>query len=133
MNPYTRPIKNLPPGVTGHLEIRDILPKRDWRDTAIGWAALFGAAYLALPALFVHRLPESAIAFGLLIYVAAAAGQLRVFTPIDQCSVRAVIDPMKPAERSPDGPPATVEKMLADSLTDERVSPDSNGKVVNGC
>ena len=132
MNPYIRPIKNLPPGVTGHLEIRNIFARRDWRDTTIGVAALVGAAYFALPALFSYRLPESVIGFWLLIYIAGATGQLRIFTPIDECSIRAVVEPVKLDEKLEEVGPAAMESPLASSPANGRPIPDSNGKVVNG-
>jgi uncharacterized protein (DUF58 family) len=132
MNPYIRPIKNLPPGVTGHLEITNILPKRDSRDTAIGVGALVGVVLIVLPYVFLWHPLGMAIGLGVLFYVARAAAQLRIFTPIEQCSIRAVIAPMNPAERSPEDRLAMVEETLAASPADERAISGSNGKVVNG-
>jgi hypothetical protein len=100
MTPAIYPIKKLPPGLSGRLEVTDVLPRRDWRDTAATIAALFGVAYFVLPHVFSFHLLDSAVGAGLALYLLRAGRDFRIFTPMDQCSVRAVIEPVNESEAS---------------------------------
>lgn len=92
MKPSIYPLKGLPAGLTGHLEVADIRAKRDWRDIAIGWAA-FVVASIAAGFLLFELVPLGMVMAILLVsYVAKAMDQVRVFTRGDSCVIKTVVE-----------------------------------------
>jgi hypothetical protein len=97
MKRFTIPIRNLPFGLSGHVEVTETPANRDWRDTAMGMAAVTGLAVLVLP--YAFRLDPLGIVLGggVLVYLMFATEELRVFTRRDRVTFEAVVDYEKPA------------------------------------
>jgi hypothetical protein len=94
---FTIPIRNLPFGLSGHVEVTETPAHRDWRDTAIGMAAVTGLAVLVLP--YAFRLDPLGIVLGggVLVYLMFATEELRIFTRRDRVTFEAVVEHEKPA------------------------------------
>lgn len=102
MKRFTIPIRNLPFGLSGHVEVTETLAIRDWRDTTIGMAAVTGLAVLVLPYAFRLDPLGTVLGGGVLGYLMLATERLRIFTRRDRVTFEAIVEHEKPAS-TPEG------------------------------
>jgi hypothetical protein len=102
MKRFTIPIRNLPSGLSGHIEVTETPANRDRRDTAIGIAAVIASCLVMAPYVFLQYLPGILVGSGVFLYVARAAAELRIFTRRDRVTFDAIVEHVKRAS-TPEG------------------------------